>query len=193
MLDLLPRLMRTLQSSSNVLTKHAVVACIDQISERYGKKDPASISSAAQVIASETCLGSTDDRLRTMSLLCLASMIEVLKDDSIPLLPQVLKLGYEYFAQSMQKDSETEQLTNAVFSVVIAVLEQVPYMFSGKHLDKMLRLSHQSARMHHVSNQTDDSRLQFYRLVAMQVDIKECLRAIRATWDSALEGGHLVG
>ena len=69
-LDFLPTLVGIVQSSPDSLLKHAAVACIDRITEKYGRKDPSKVIAAAQVVASPSCLGESDERIRIMGVLC---------------------------------------------------------------------------------------------------------------------------
>ncbi|KAK5201974.1 snoRNA-binding rRNA-processing protein utp10 [Cryomyces antarcticus] len=189
LLDFLPRITDIIQSTSDVPLKYTALACIDQISDKYGKKDSDAIASAARVVADLQALGSDNDPIRVMSLLCLISAVEVLRDEFIPLLPQVLTTALHYIDLSTRKDSSNEKLHNAAFALVGSVLEHIPYMFSGKYLDTILRLSHKSANAG-LSEEANDNRAHVYQLAAKQLDAKECFAAIKRNWDGATKQGY---
>ncbi|KAL2357106.1 hypothetical protein BJ546DRAFT_947431 [Cryomyces antarcticus] len=189
LLDFLPRITDIIQSTSDVPLKYTALACIDQISDKYGKKDSDAIASAARVVADVQALGSDNDPIRVMSLLCLISAVEVLRDEFIPLLPQVLTTALHYIDLSTRKDSSNEKLHNAAFALVGSVLEHIPYMFSGKYLDTILRLSHKSANAG-LSEEANDNRAHVYQLAAKQLDAKECFAAIERNWDGATKQGY---
>ncbi|KAK7526261.1 uncharacterized protein IWZ02DRAFT_416928 [Phyllosticta citriasiana] len=188
LLRFLPRVTSVITSSDDSKLKHTAVACIDQISEKFGKKDTSAVATAAEAVAGEKSLGSKEDRLRIMSLLCLTSVVEILRDDFIPLIPIVLPKGFAYLEESIAAESKSS-LHNAVYALLCAILEHIPFMFSGSHLDSALQLSHKSA-VAELSEEADENRQQFYLLVAQQVDAKEVFGAAERNWESAVQAGY---
>ena len=180
-----------IQHSPDVALKHTAVACIDQISERFGKKDPPAIAAAAQIVSGVQSLGSSDDRLRIISLLCLASTVDVIQDGFIPLLPAVLPKAFTYLSQSLDSQEPKNNLHNAVYALLCSIVERLPFMFSGQYLDSALQLSHRSA-VADLDPDVDESRSQFYQLAAKQIDAKECFSAIERSWTGAVEMGYEV-
>ncbi|KAK7534940.1 uncharacterized protein J3D65DRAFT_629488 [Phyllosticta citribraziliensis] len=188
LLQFLPRIISVITNTDDSNLKHTAVACIDQISEKFGKKDTSAVAMAAEAIAGEQSLGSKEDRLRIMSLLCLTSIVEILRDDFIPLIPKVLPKAFAYLEESIAAESKSS-LHNAVYALLCAILEHIPFMFSGHHLDSALQLSHKSAAAD-LSEEDDANRQQFYLLVAQQVDAKEMFGAAERNWDSAVQAGY---
>ncbi|GME58855.1 Armadillo-like helical [Neofusicoccum parvum] len=189
LLEFLPRITSVIQNSADISLKHTAVACVDQISEKFGKKDTAVVASAAEVVAGEQALGSSDDRLRVISLLCLASTVEILQDDFIPLVPKVLPQAFKYLDESIDAGSKQQSLHNAVYSLLCCIIERVPYIFSGSYLDSALKLSHKSAAAE-LSEDADENREQFYQLAAKQIDAKDCFAALDRNWSSAVTAGY---
>ncbi|KAL1637818.1 snoRNA-binding rRNA-processing protein utp10 [Neofusicoccum ribis] len=189
LLEFLPRITSVIQNSADISLKHTAVACVDQISEKFGKKDTAVVASAAEVVAGEQALGSSDDRLRVISLLCLASTVEILQDDFIPLVPKVLPQAFKYLEESIDAGSKQQSLHNAVYSLLCCIIERVPYIFSGSYLDSALKLSHKSAAAE-LSEDADENREQFYQLAAKQIDAKDCFAALDRNWSSAVTAGY---
>ncbi|KAJ5379781.1 U3 small nucleolar RNA-associated protein 10 [Penicillium cataractarum] len=188
-LDFLPTLVTIVKSSPDSLLKHAAVACIDRITEKYGRKDPSKVIPAAQVVASASCLGQDDERIRIMGVLCLASMAEVLGQAMIPALPDAMSRSLELLELSLTPDRENSRLHDAVFSLFSALLVNLPFMISAGHLDKILRLAFKSTEAD-LEDSSDDSRLETLRLMASRkMDLAATLGAIDRNWHYAVETG----
>ena len=192
MLNFLPQLTAIIRESSDILYKHTAVACVDKISEKYGKKDIEAVAAAAQTIASEHCLGQEDARLRVMALLCLASLVEILREGIIPVLSVAITKALDYIEQSLQEDEEDLKLHNAAYSFISALVHRLPYMISGAYLDKLLLTSYESAETE-LDEESDESRIQCLQLAAKQVDAKSMFGALAHSWDNAAQSGSLVG
>ncbi|KAL1962182.1 hypothetical protein VTN77DRAFT_528 [Rasamsonia byssochlamydoides] len=187
-LEFVSVLVDIIQTSPDILLKHAAVACVDRISEKYGKKDTGRVVHAAQVVAGEACLGQSDDRIRVMGVLCLASMAEVLGQAIIPALPEALRRSLGLLETSLKEGEENEKLHNAVFSLLSALFVQVPFMLSDKHLDRILQLSFMSAKAS-LSGDADDARQEMLKLLARKADVKESFSAVERNWAFAVQQG----
>ncbi|KAJ5087020.1 hypothetical protein NUU61_008327 [Penicillium alfredii] len=187
-LDFLPTLVRVVESSPDTLLKHASVACIDRITDKYGRKDPSKVIPAAQVIAGASCIGQTDDRIRIMGVLCLASMAEVLGQALIPALPDTLSRSLHLLELSLAPGKENSRLHDAIFSLFSALFVHLPFMMSDTHLDKILLLSFQSANAA-IDESGEETRLEALRLMARKVDVGATLGTINRNWQRAVKAG----
>ncbi|KAE8147488.1 U3 small nucleolar RNA-associated protein 10 [Aspergillus avenaceus] len=186
MLDFLPVLVKIVESSPDILLKHAAVACIDRIADKYGKKDPSKVISAARVVASDVCIGQDDDRIRIMGVLCLASMAEVLGQAMIPALPQTISRSLALLELSLEDGKENIRLHDAVYSLFSALFVHLPYMISASHLDKILVLSYKSA----INDESEDeSRQEALKLMAKKVDAAATFGAVDRNWQYAVQAG----
>ncbi|CRG90866.1 U3 small nucleolar RNA-associated protein 10 [Talaromyces islandicus] len=190
-LDFIAFLVDIVKSSDDALLKHAAVACIDRIAEKYGRKDPEKVVPAAMVIASDACIGQKDNKIRVMGVLCLASVAEVLGQAVIPTLPETLKRSLGLLEISMENETVNEPLHNAVFSLLSALLVQVPYMLSSKNLDKILELSFKSAELE-LSEEGDGARRDTLKLIAKKVDVKDSFSAVERKWTVATTSGSVA-
>lgn len=181
-----------INTSSDESLKQVAVACLDQISEKYGKKDVTAVVQAAQCVASQECLGSSNGRLRVMSLLCLASMVEVSRDEFIPLLQSTLDLAVQSLVSSTNPDSIDAQLHDAALSFVVAVIANIPYMISGAYLEKILRTCHASAMVLPDAG-AEASRMHFYDVAGMQLDAGVLFASVKNTFEGAARAGFKVG
>jgi U3 small nucleolar RNA-associated protein 10 len=187
-LDFIPNLVGIVESSPDTLLKHAAVSCIDRITDKYGRKDPSKIIPAARVVASESCIGQTDDRIRYMGILCLASMAEVLGQSLIPALPDTLKRSLELLELSLAPEKENSRLHDAVYTLFSALFVHLPFMISAVHLDKIILLSFKSANAD-IEESSDESRQETLRLMARKVDVGATLGAVDRNWQKAVEAG----
>ncbi|KAL4973598.1 U3 small nucleolar RNA-associated protein 10 [Aspergillus desertorum] len=187
MLDFLTVLVDIVQSSSDILLKHAAVTCIDRIADKYGKKEPSMVTSAAQVVASGSCIGQEDDRIRINGVLCLASMVEVLGQAMIPALPEVLSRSLALLELSLENNKVNARLHDAVFTLFSALFVHLPYMVSASHLDRLLVLSFKSAASD--EDLDNDNRLEALRFMARKVDMAVAFASIERNWAQAVSAG----
>jgi len=104
-------------------------------------------------------------------------------------LPAVLPKAFTYLSQSLDSQEPKNNLHNAAYALLCAIVERLPFMFSGQYLDSALQLSHRSA-VADLDPDVDESRSQFYQLVAKRIDAKECFSAIERSWTGAVEMGY---
>jgi U3 small nucleolar RNA-associated protein 10 len=190
-LEFLLTLTDIVETSAIPSLKQAAVACIDQICEKYGKKDTGKVVKAAKVIAGVHCLGQSDERTQVISALCLASVIEVLGEAIVPVLPETIPRALKLLEISIQEDAEKPKLHNAVYSLFSALLAHLPWMISGFHLNELLRLSFESA-ITEMGDDCDAARKDVLQLVAKKVEFKQCLMAIEVTWSDAVTEGPVA-
>lgn len=191
MLGFLPQLTAIVRDSKDALYKHTAVACIDKISEKYGKKDIEAVAAAAETIAGAHCLGQSDNRLRVMALLCLASLVDILQEGIVSVLPVAIPKALEYMESSIQGDSKDQKLHNAGYAFMSSLVQYVPYMISGAYLDTLLSISNVSAEAD-LDNDADESRTQCLYLAAKKIDAKTMFVALEKDWEPAFKAGTLV-
>jgi U3 small nucleolar RNA-associated protein 10 len=191
-LSFMPQLTAIIRESKDILYKHTAVACVDKISEKYGKKDLEAVAAAAETIASTHCLGQPDDRLRVMALLCLASLVEILQDGIVSILPVAIPKALEYMEMSLNGNAEARKTHDAGYAFMSALVHYVPYMVSGGYLDKLLEISNASAEADFDDEESHESRKQCLQLAAKQVDAKSLFAALEKNWDAATNSGTLV-
>ncbi|PQE03008.1 BP28CT domain-containing protein [Rutstroemia sp. NJR-2017a BVV2] len=188
MLSFLPQLTAIIRESTDVLYKHTAVACVDKISEKYGKKDLEAVAAAAETIASDDCLGQSDPRLRVMALLCLTSLVDILKEGIVSVLPVAIPKALEYIAASLNESVEAQKIHNAGYAFISSLIQHLPYMISGSYLDTLLSISNTSAEAD-LEDEADESREQCLHFAAKQVDPKSMFSALERNWPRAVETG----
>lgn len=186
LVSFLPSVETVLQESKSLDAKIISVSCIDSIVERFGKKDAAAVASVAQTIAGPQSLSHSDDRVRVLSLLCLTSIVDVLEDEAIALLPSILPVAFDYLSKAIEE--ENVGLHNAVYTLISDIIERLGYMFSREYLETALRLSHRSAAAD-LEEACDESRRAFYQSVSEHLGAQEVFAAIQSTWTHAVAQG----
>lgn len=191
LLAFLPQLTAVIRESDDMNYKHTAVTCVDKIAEKYGKKDLEAVAAAATTIAGDHCLGQSSQSLRVMALLCLASLVDVLQDGIVPVLPVAIPKTLGYLQQSLQGEKPNAELHNAAFAFMTALAQHVPYMISGAYLGQLLSCSNASsaAGLDSVSNQ---NRLDCMHFLAKLVDAKALFVALEANWTKAADCGFQV-
>ncbi|PVH97736.1 U3 small nucleolar RNA-associated protein 10 [Periconia macrospinosa] len=186
LVSFLPNLDKALQNSSNLDVKRIVISCIDSIIGRFGKRDASAVATVAQTVSGPQALSSADDQVRILSLLCLTSVIDVLEDEAISLLPTVLPAACEYLGKAIENGNAG--LHNAVFALLTNTVQRLSFMFSREYLIPVLKLSQQSAAGG-LEDACDEERTQFYHSVSQNLEPQEVFTAIKATWADAIAQG----
>lgn len=189
LLEFLPVLDGLLQHTGNTDVGCITISCIDSIVGRFGKKDTSAVVAVAETIAGPRALSSDDDQIRILSLLCLTSIIEVLEEESLSLLPNVLPVAFEYLGVSIQE--ENTSLHNAVYTLLSNAVQRLGFMFSRDYLIPILELAQQSAAGD-LDDECDEERRQFFEKISRHLDAQEIFTAIRSTWSNALQQGPEV-
>ena len=190
LLGFLPQLTAAIRDSKDIRYKHTAVTCVDKIAEKYGKKDLEAVVAAAATIAGEHCLGQDEERLRVMSLLCLTSLVDVLQDAVVPVLPLAIPKAVEYLGKSLDGERPDEDLHSASFGFISALAEHLPYMLST-HLDKILEISSRSAESG-LADEANESRKSCLEFLAKRLDAKDMFVSLEKAWPKARNTGFLV-
>ncbi|KAK3703012.1 snoRNA-binding rRNA-processing protein utp10 [Vermiconidia calcicola] len=177
--DVLPNCAIFVRVDQPMRTRHAAVSCIDLIAEKFGKVDRGAVLAAARVVAGEAGLGSREGEMRVICCLCLASMVGVLGDEALEVLPGVVGTTLGYLEESVDAASDFVELQDAGFSLLADIGDHLPWMLSGGLLHRALRIADRTA------NATGDGGghlKRFCKLVATRVGALELFSALERTW-----------
>lgn len=189
LLAFLPQLTAAIRESPDIRYKHTAVTCVDKIAEKYGKKDIEAVVAAAETIAGEHCLGQDDQRLRVMALLCLTSLVDVLQDAVVPVLPITIPGAVRYLKESIEGEVDNE-LHSACYGFLSSLAEHLPYMLST-YVDQILASSNLSAEV--ISDdETKRSRISCLQFFAKQLAPKDVFASYQKNWDHAASTGFNV-
>ena len=191
-LNFIPKLMSILNGSTNVPLRQTVLACCDRIAEKYGKTSPDAMMGLANVISESNCLGASEPQLRSMSLLCLTTLIGVMGEEMLPVIPRVLSTSLRDLDDAIAQSSPSYDIQSAAYSLFSSIFLHIPWVMTGDSLDQFLTAVHRSAASEH-STPCDQGRRDALDLLAKQSDPQECFAALTRTWNSAVVGGPKVG
>jgi U3 small nucleolar RNA-associated protein 10 len=191
LLAFLPELTAVIRESDDMNYKHTAVTCVDKISEKYGKKDLDAVAAAATTIAGDHCLGQSSQSLRVMALLCLASLVDVLQDGIVPVLPVAIPKTLSYLEQSLVGEEPNAELHNAAYAFLAALAQHIPYMITGTYLDRLLACSNASAAAQ-LDEESNGNRTHCLQFLAKLVDPKVLYNALNQNWASAASCGASV-
>ncbi|KIW84737.1 hypothetical protein Z517_00125 [Fonsecaea pedrosoi CBS 271.37] len=195
----LPTLQHTIRSTDDEALRHAAIACVDRITEAYGRKNPEEVISASTaLIESEFGLDSHNERTRIMSLLCLASTTEVLKEGSVPIvvqaLPKVLRLLESFLTR--QGESNTSEgraeLHDACFTLLSSCITHTPFIISDESITEIISLSYRSCLAEPDEVSRKEARLETLSLMAQRLDLKTLVNSLSQAWKLAVASGEKV-
>jgi len=188
LLAFLPQLTAVIRESDDMNYKHTAVTCVDKIAEKYGKKDLEAVAAAASTIAGDHCLGQASESLRIMALLCLASLVDVLQDGIVPVLPVAIPKALGYMEQSLKSEIPNAALHNAACAFMTALAQHIPYMISGAYLDQLLTCSNASA-VAGLDAESHNNLFQCLEFLAKLVEPKTLFVALERNWVKAYQAG----
>ena len=188
-IDVLPNCSIFITEDQPVATRHAAVSCIDQISEKYGKTERSAVLEVAERVAGDAALGSEDGGLRVISILSLASMIEVLEDECISILPSTLSQTLAYLESNASAGVSDPRIRQAGFGFLNAVLDHTPWMLSQEYLERALKLADQATTTGIGDEAGDNAVQQFCSLTAKGVGASELFATIERTWNQVCDLG----
>ncbi|KAK3391924.1 U3 small nucleolar RNA-associated protein 10 [Sordaria brevicollis] len=189
LLAFLPQLTAVIRESDDMNYKHTAVNCVDKIAEKYGKKDLDAVAAAAATIAGESCLGQSSRELRVMALLCLASLVDVLQDAIVPVLPIATPKALDCLGESIKGEKPDGALHNAAYAFMAALAQHIPYMISGAYLDRLLACSNASAAAG-LDEECRANRVDCLQFVAKLIDGKVLFTALDKNFNNAAACGY---
>ncbi|TKX19604.1 BP28CT (NUC211) domain-containing protein [Elsinoe australis] len=184
LLETLPIISRLIQSSDSQVIQHGAVACVDKIVDKFGKKDLPAVIDAAKVIASPAALGQPTVAIQVISLFALTTMIEVLRDDIIGILPGVIDKVLEHLERSVTTQPSV-RLCDASLTLLTTTLDYLPFMISKAAMTRIIQSSIDAGANPDLAISTRRTRESFVNLAAKTIDLKLTLGAVEASIDRA--------
>lgn len=185
-IEFLGPLINVLNASSDNLSKHAAVTCVDRITEKYGRKMAEPVLQCAHVVAGPRCLDVGDEGLATISLLCLSTMFETCKQALIPVLPEVLTCVCKQISASL--DGMNPKLHSAGFSLLLSIISTLPWMVSEDNVASVLELSSESADLD-LGGESEEVRMEVLQALARKIDLRIIIAATRRSWSVIASNG----
>lgn len=176
----LPTLEELITTTEKEALRHASISCMDRIVEVYGRKSPEAVLSASStLVESEHGLSSKDPRTQLMSLLCLASMMEALKESAVPLVPTSMTKSLAILEHTLQDKGRGVDLHNAVFAFLSALIAHVPFMLSDDNVVDMLKVTYKSS-VKILDGSSQEARKDTLTLLAHKLEISTITSGLTA-------------
>ncbi|KAL6720436.1 snoRNA-binding rRNA-processing protein utp10 [Lecanora helva] len=190
-LSFLSRLQSTIQDTSDVSLRHIAIGSVDKITEKFGKKDVSIVIESAKVISQDASLKATENGIRVVSLLCLATMVEVTGESSISFIPNAFSKALDNLTLSIQEDTEDTGLHDSVYTLLNAILLYIPWALSEGDSDRILKTSYESANAE-MGEECNARRIEALQLMPKQMEAKAFFTALHRTWLNAMTEGPLA-
>lgn len=187
-LSFLARLESIITTTEDSALKFSAIECIDHICTKYGRRDLDSIISSAAVLAGDAGLGSEDDSIRTVAALSLGTMLDILKEAAVPVVPTALAKAFSMIDQSIASAAFNERLHDPAFSLIGSIAHSIPFMISEEGLDRIVAVSAKSASSS-LPGASVTARESCLKEVARKVDIEALVGSLSREWDNIIKDG----
>jgi U3 small nucleolar RNA-associated protein 10 len=164
----------------------AAVGCVDNIVDKYGRKDSEPVIKIATVLAGEEGMAASNAIVQQRSTLTLASVFDILGQAAVPIIPETMENTLAVLAGSIEQEKENPRLHDAAFALVSAIASNVPFMISEDHLDRTLVLAAEAA-FSDLPKSCGDQRKDTLQQVARKVDFNALIDSLRRTWEQIVE------
>ncbi|KAL7276313.1 snoRNA-binding rRNA-processing protein utp10 [Rhizina undulata] len=188
-LRLTPKIANIITSESQDELKADALSCIDAVTLKYGKQEPAAISKLTEAVISDGGLKSSDDGLRVLALVCLTSMTSILGGRIVPVLPKTVPFALDQLRASIMEETTHEMIHNAVLAFLEEMVKNVP-SFMNSYLPRTLPLLYASAESEDLDEDVPrEIRNDVLSIIAEKMDAKVVMTAIVGTWSEAVNEG----
>ncbi|KAL8675492.1 MAG: hypothetical protein Q9168_000004 [Polycauliona sp. 1 TL-2023] len=187
-LGLLPQLTSMVQDYTDEPVQRVALSCIDTIVENFGKKNVGAVVGATSTIVGAKCLGAASEEMQITSLLSLSTIVETLGDEFVSFVPQTLPRALDSLNRELDDDTCSERLHVAGYSFFSALLIYLPWAITRHDLDLLIKISHGSANAG-LGESCSEERRATLKLIAKQIEAKECCAALGRTWANAMTEG----
>ncbi|KAJ9645553.1 snoRNA-binding rRNA-processing protein utp10 [Knufia peltigerae] len=184
---LLPTIQTIIASSKDETFRHAAITLLDRIVEVYGRKSPDAIIAATSVLTQgEYGLNSQDSRTQVMSLLCLASAVEALKEAAVPIVPSSMSRVLGLLESSVAGDVGNTELHNAAYTLLSSFISHVAFMVSDENVVEILNLCHKSSASSNLDPSCKESRTETLDLLAKKIDLNIVTDSLNQVWEDVV-------
>ncbi|KAJ9661950.1 snoRNA-binding rRNA-processing protein utp10 [Neophaeococcomyces mojaviensis] len=179
-LQLLDKLQSHLQPQANATLFQAALVCMDRISEMCGRKDPDSVVKAANSIV-EYGLNHSEapEKSQMAVLLTLASMVEVLKEAAVPIIPPMIPQILEVLRQCQTQRLSKEPVSNAACALLSAIVSHVAFIVTEQQLSEILAMVF-TIKDDNPNSRGDSDIAQLTRSIARKVDLDIVIAASKS-------------
>ena len=178
--------LRQTLAGDNHQFKLASLACIDQLAESYGRKLPEKMLEMAEHLSSGVIADLGDRSVTVAAALTLASIVDILGEAAVPVVPTALQNVFIALSQSLEQGEEDEQLHNASFATISSIVSNVAFMVSDEDLDRLLELSAEAA-FSDLPTSCSETRRDFFEVLARKTELSALTGSITRSWEKIVE------
>lgn len=190
-LEILQKLHQYLRPSTQDGLLLASLACVDQIVEAYGRKNPDAVLVTAQHILDEVSFNknSPSEKRSTAVILTIAGIVEVLKEASVPLVSSILEQAGEVL-ERFGRQATSYMVFSALCTLLSAVFSHVSFVIAQDQLNDVLgRLV--SARLA-VGDEDFDDYVHLRKTISRKVDLDMTVSAVSKQVGEVIDAAEIV-
>ncbi|KAL9115884.1 MAG: hypothetical protein Q9227_000252 [Pyrenula ochraceoflavens] len=187
-IDFLRSLNVILEGSPLPVVQNATLSCIDQITEKCGRRDKEAVMASARVVVGLASPRQGDKQTSVLSLLCLASMVETCRESFIPLLSPSLSSCFDLMKKSLEEDAVSSELHDAGCSFMESVISGLSFMLTEEQLDSILCICSESASSH-LPLSSSTARQRLLQGLAEKLDVGSTIALVLRDYLTVLSNG----
>lgn len=136
--QLLQTLARYIKSSNSSALQFSSLACVDQIVEKYGRKDPEIVVEVAHTIVELVHPDSASEKWSIAALLTLAGVFEAIKEGAVPIVPSLITKLLYVLVVNYNRKACSVQTWAAVCTLISAIFTYTAFIVSADELAQLL-------------------------------------------------------
>ena len=172
-ISFLAELEQIIRNSGDEASRQAAIECLDHIVELYGRKDPDAVIGALSCLIEDGnhALESKVRKTQLMSLLCLTTSMEVLKEAGLPIVLGSISKLLTILSSSTLSGGSVD-LHDACYTLLSTFVAHVPFMFSDENLTEIFEISYTSCELMREKNAScEEARLDTLRSMARKLSL----------------------
>ena len=190
-LNLTPRLLSILSDTESEDLKVSAIACLDLVCERFGRGDRKKVYDAVKTIIENRCVTGDNETLKAMSLHCIASSVELLGNEFIPLIQPVLHAIIDCLDKSIEPEMKSIKSQNAAFACVTVMIDQLSFALPQRPLETLTSLCSKAAVSRNEKS-ARSSRSDFLKAFSTRLDVRIVFSTLTQEWQAAVRHGPRV-
>ena len=163
-----------------------IILCINKVAERCGNTNRLDFSTTPESLSDQRLFSIETPQLSTATLICQATLVDVLREDYIPHAPEIQERALRLL-QEVSESSEpaVAELENACYFFFHALLLNIPWAFMGEKLARLVTLAEMSP-IRDVKTRIPPQKAAVLGLVATEIDATACITTLSHTLGDAV-------
>lgn len=180
-LEILQKLNGYLKDTVDEALFQASLICVDRIADLCGRKYPEAILATAEVLLREVGLSTNDGSAKRLNptILTVASLLETLKETSVPLIPDIMRQTLQV-TEVLSFDDTGYATFRALCALLLAVFSHTAFMISEEDLLLLFQAMAAAAEKFNTTRDLSDYK-SLVETVAHKVDLEVILNVVLAS------------